>query len=621
MKFRLTEGNFYKTGAYYENKAAVFTFMAQKEDECSIVLVDMMYGTKQEISIPPEYSFGSLRSVTIHGFDPTKYAYYYLINGEKHIDTYATKIYGREVWNDAARAANDYDILCGIDGSLFNWKHDILPEITRDKMKLYKLHVRGFSMDTAGVKKHAGTFEAVSDRVDYIKKMGFTSILLMPVYEFEEMDIPVKHDIPEYARPEYARLQCATTKQDDTTSSKVNFWGYAPGNYFAVKASYASNPCDAANELRRLIQKLHRNNLECILEMYFPENTDHNMIIDCLRFWVLQFHVDGFRLMGSKLPVTAIIQDAILSRSKILYQEFDMSAVPENKNYENLYIDKEEYQFPARMMLNHINCSMQQLLNQQRKQGDNVGFINYISSNNGFTLTDIFMYNDRHNEDNGENNLDGPAWNFSNNYGCEGPSRKKFIRDMRSLKWKDAMMILFLAQGVPMIMAGDEICNSQNGNNNAYCQDNSVGWVNWSNERSRKANIKFLTDLIRFRDEHPVISTAKPFKFCDYKAVGYPDMSYHGKNAWIGEDETNKLCVGVMYCGEYSGSGSDYIYVGYNFYSSREKLALPKLKKGKKWYMVADSSQKDVFFKEENECTDQQYADISPQSICILIGK
>ncbi len=618
MKIKLTEGNFLKTGAYIENDAAVFTFMAQKEDECSIVLVDKTDGTKEIIEVPADYSLGSLRSASIHGFDSQKYAYYYMINGEKVTDPYATRIFGREKWNDTDRSRNGYEVYCGIDDACFDWKHDLCPEISRDRMKIYKLHVRGFSMENAGTKKHAGSFEAVLDRVPYIKKMGFTTLLLMPVYEFEEMTIPIKQAVPDYAKPEYSKLQENTEKPE---SKKVNFWGYTRGNYFAVKSSYANDPSDASNEFRRLIQKLHKNDMECILEMYFPDNTDHNLIINALRFWVLNFHVDGFRLIGGKLPVTAIIQDAMLSRTKILYQEFDMSVVPEDKKYQNLYIDKEEYQFPARMMLNHINCNMKQLLNQQRKQGDNNGFINYISSNNGFTLTDIFMYNDRHNEENGENNLDGPTWNFSNNYGCEGPSRKKFIRDIRNLKWKDAMMLLFLAQGVPMIMAGDEICNSQNGNNNAYCQDNPTGWINWSNEKSKRANIRFLTELIRFRDEHPIISEAKPFKFCDYKALGYPDMSYHGKNAWIGEGETNKLCVGVMYCGEYSRENSDYIYIAYNFYSSREKLALPKLKKGKKWYTAADSSLKESFHKEPVECADQQYADISPQSICILVGK
>lgn len=620
MKFRLTKGNFLKTGAYIDGDSAIFTFAAEKEDACSIVLLDKSGNTACVLDIPAEYSTGSLYSVRVHGFCGNEYAYYFKINGKRCIDPYATRILGREKWNDKTRSENDYEIACGIDSSDFDWKNDSFPEITRDRMKLYKLHVRGFSMDAAGDKKHKGTFEAVSDRINYIKKLGFTSILLMPVYEFEEMTIPVKHDIPEYAKPKYSirdEQSVSTNKQND----KVNFWGYTTGNYFAVKASYASDATNASNELRRLVERLHKNGMECIVEMYFPDRTDHNLILDALRYWVMSFHVDGFKLLGDMLPVTAIVQDALLSRTKILYDGFDMSVVPQNRTYENLYIDKEEYQFAARMMLNHINCNMYELLNQQKKQGENVGFINYISSNNGFTLSDLFMYNDRHNEANGEKNADGPSWNFSNNYGCEGPSRKRFIREIRKLKWKDAMLLLFLAQGVPMIMAGDEICNSQDGNNNAYCQDNPTGWVNWSNEKSRRENIRFLTRLIKFRDEHPVISCPKPFKFSDYKAVGYPDLSYHCKNAWIGECDATKLCVGVMYCGDYNKINKDYVYVAYNFYSSREKLALPKLKKGMKWYAVCDSTLKEPFYDTPVLCENQQYADVSPQSVYILIGR
>ena len=415
MKFRLTKGNFLKTGAYIDGDSAIFTFAAEKEDACSIVLLDKSGNTACELDIPGEYSTGSLYSVRVHGFCGNEYAYYFRINGKRCIDPYATRIFGREKWNDKTRSDNDYEIACGIDSSDFDWKNDSFPEITRDRMKLYKLHVRGFSMDTAGDKKHKGTFEAVSDRINYIKKLGFTSILLMPVYEFEEMTIPVKHDIPEYAKPKYSLKD---EQSVHTENDKVNFWGYTSGNYFAVKASYASDASDASNELRRLVERLHKNGMECIVEMYFPDRTDHNLILDALRYWVMSFHVDGFKLLGDRLPVTAIVQDALLSRTKILYDGFDMSVVPQNRTYENLYIDKEEYQFAARMMLNHINCNMYELLNQQKKQGENVGFINYISSNNGFNLSDLFMYNDRHNEANGEKNAEGPSWNLSNNYGC-----------------------------------------------------------------------------------------------------------------------------------------------------------------------------------------------------------
>lgn len=144
MNFRLTKGNFLKTGAYIEGDSAVFTFAAEKEDECSIVLLDKSGNTACVIDIPAEYSTGSLYSVRLNGFCGNEYAYYFRINGKRCIDPYATRIFGREKWNDKTRSDNDYEIACGIDSSDFDWKYDSFPEITRDRMKLYKLHVRGF---------------------------------------------------------------------------------------------------------------------------------------------------------------------------------------------------------------------------------------------------------------------------------------------------------------------------------------------------------------------------------------------------------------------------------------------------------------------------------------------
>ena len=362
--------------------------------------------------------------------------------------------------------------------------------------------------------------------------------------------------------------------------------------------------------------------MECILEMFFSEHTNHNLILNVLRFWVREYHVDGFHLLGENLPITAIIQDSLLSRTKIFYTGFDESAVRTDRQYQPLYVYKEEYMYPARKLLNHMNGEVREFLNQQRKQGMNVGYVNFITSNNGFTLADLFMYNDKHNDDNGENNWDGNLWNFSNNYGVEGPTRRKYIKSLRGLKWRNAMMMLFLAQGVPMLWSGDEICNSQKGNNNAYCQDNEIGWLNWKNEKLHKSELDFLQKLIDFRKSHPIISQKEPFHFQDYRAIGVPDLSYHGENAWMAESELDNRSVGVMYSGEYERKGAETVYIGYNFFSARMKLALPKLSYKKKWYLIADTTiEAEPFMLEPKENESQKYVTMNPQAICILVGK
>lgn len=623
MNFTVKEGNYTEMGVMQLEDQVIFTFEGEKEDTCCIVLVDRKTRETYRIEVSDTFCVGSLRSVAVSGVKPTDFYYYYEINGEKIIDPYATMIAGRENWNDKERFKNNYEILCGYSERMFDWKEDKAPELSKNELMIYKLHVRGFTKDLSSMRKSGGTFAGVKNRVEYLKNLGFTAIELMPVYEFEEMEIPVQTrlEVPDYVKWEPAEDDIIQPVEEKV-SDKVNYWGYGPGNYFAVKASYASKKEKAGVEFKELVYKLHQNGMECILEMFFPEHTNHNLILNVLRFWVREYHVDGFHLLGENLPITAIIQDSLLSRTKIFYTGFDESAVRTDRQYQPLYVYKEEYMYPARKLLNHMNGEVREFLNQQRKQGMNVGYVNFITSNNGFTLADLFMYNDKHNDDNGENNRDGNLWNFSNNYGVEGPTRRKYIKSLRGLKWRNAMMMLFLAQGVPMLWSGDEICNSQKGNNNAYCQDNEIGWLNWKNEKLHKSELDFLQKLIDFRKSHPIISQKEPFHFQDYRAIGVPDLSYHGENAWMAESELDNRSVGVMYSGEYERKGAETVYIGYNFFSARMKLALPKLSYKKKWYLIADTTiEAEPFMLEPKENESQKYVTMNPQAICILVGK
>ena len=399
----------------------------------------------------------------------------------------------------------------------------------------------------------------------------------------------------------------------------MNYWGYEPGNYFAVKASYAADPLHASREFRMLIHRLHENGMECVMEMYFPEKVNHNLILEALRYWVREYHVDGIHLLGEHLPITAIVQDGMLSRTKIFYVDFEEKACAASRKYPNLYIYKEEYQYPIRQVLNHINGNMRDFADQQRKQGAFLGYINYIASNNGFTLADLFMYNDKHNEENGEQNLDGSSWNFSNNYGVEGPTRKRYINALRKLNWRNAVLMLMLAQGVPLLWSGDEMGNSQNGNNNAYCQDNPTGWVNWKNEKSHRRQIEFLQQVIAFRKEHTVLSNPMPFQFSDYKSLGYPDLSYHGTSAWMLEPTPDHLCLGMLYCGAYAQNEKEPdVYVAYNFLAAATELALPKPRKGKQWVVCIDSGEEDAAFLDAPKPVSGGKIILRPQTICVL---
>jgi len=257
-----------------------------------------------------------LRSIAIKNLAVEEYVYYFEINGKKSMDPCAHGIMGRQIWNDATRKQDHYEVYGSFVSEEFDWGKSQCPEIGRSQMIMYKLHVRGFTMDS-GRKTSLGTFRALSDRIPYLKKLGITTLELMPVYEFEEMEFPMQVKLPDYIQwREQEEDVIKLPKQSEEALSRLNYWGYEEGNYFAVKASYASEPVQASREYKALIKKLHENGMECVMEMYFPDDTNHNLVLDALRYWVREYHVDGFHLLGGNLPITAIVQDNMLSRTK-----------------------------------------------------------------------------------------------------------------------------------------------------------------------------------------------------------------------------------------------------------------------------------------------------------------
>lgn len=609
MNLTVKEGNYLALGTKVNKNQITFTFEGEKEDHCEIVLIHKTTKARETVSVPVEFCMGSLRSITISGISPQEYDYFYQINGKEYLDPYARVIVGREVWNDENRKNEKYKLKAGFDGIPFSWGEDKNPEIAKSDMIMYKLHVRGFTMGQKNAGKVKGTFQAVKNKIPYMKDLGVTTVEFMPIYEFEEMPIPKEVPVPDYVKWQSGTEDRIQPLLLDAEVKKINFWGYGEGNYFAVKASYASDPTKAVVEFKRLVKALHDNGMECVLEFFFPKDTNHNLIMDVLHFWVKEYHIDGFHIIGESLPITSIIQDPLLSRTKIFAEDFK-GEFDHRRKYKNLYIYKEEYQYSVRQLINHYHCDIREFVNQQKKQGENYGYVNFVASNNGFTLADCFMYNDKHNEANGEENRDGNDYNLSNNFGVEGPTRKKFINDVRRNRMRMAFTMLMFAQGVPLIMAGDEFGNTQNGNNNAYCQDNEIGWVNWSQFAKYKEDREFLKNLIAFRKEHGILTKEEPLRFNDYRTKGAPEFSYHGENAWISQLDSGRKSLGMFYNGAYAkeGKSQDDVYVGYNFYSEDVRLALPIIKH-KKWYL------------EDQELEEQQYIVVPAHSIYVLKGK
>lgn len=255
--------------------------------------------------------------------------------------------------------------------------------------------------------------------------------------------------------------------------------------------------------------------------------------------------------------------------------------------------------------------------------------INYMAGTNGYTLADMVAYQEKHNEANGENNRDGEDYDCSWNCGVEGSSRKKDVTELRRKQLRNAALMLFLSQGTPLLQAGDECLNTQLGNNNAYCQDNEIGWVNWKLTKAGKEYQKFIKDCIDFRKAHSVFCHAKPLAGKDLMGCGLPDISWHGLEPWKPQFEDSCHELAVMYCGEYAkkadGSRDDDILVICNMYWEPQIFGLPKPSKGRRWHLAVDTGRRELAdlapADQEILLKEQRNYTAVPRSVIVFIAK
>lgn len=519
----------------------------------------------QELEFTEGNRTGSVVSMFIPGFREEDYEYNFIVNGKIVHDPCAYSIRGREHFGEEMDA-DVHKIRCGfLPKKFYDWEEDKNPRIPYSDLLLYKVHVRGYTKAAKGVTGTKGTFKALTGMIPYWQELGINAIELMPSYEFMEVEEPT------------AVSGMVSEKRKE---GKINYWGYGKGFYYAPKRSYCATK-DVENEVRNFVKALHMAGMECIMEMYFPKETNPFLALRALQFWKLFYHVDGFHLMGDGVPDSLILKDAILSDTKLMLMGFDANEVKESSRQKTVAEYNTGFLQDMRRFLKSDEDMIPGVSWRVKRNNDKYAVINYMAFQDGFTLNDCVTYNYRHNEANGEENQDGCSYNFSWNCGFEGPSRKQNIRQIRDRQIRNAFLMMLLSQGTPMIYGGDEIGNSQNGNNNAYCQDNAIGWIDWKGLKKNEKLLEFVKKTIAFRKEHPILHTEKELRGVDYKAKGFPDVSLHGERAWYCNSENTSRLLGVFYCGGYAekadGTEDDFIYVIYNFHWENRNAALPNL--------------------------------------------
>ncbi len=468
------------------------------------------------------------------------------------IDPYAKTLHSSN-WGNRNNFNNN-EPLCKISSDVYNWGNDRPLSTPLQDTIIYEMHVRGFSRHQSSAVSNPGTFSGIVEKIGYLKKLGITAIELMPVTEFNENE--------------------STFYNPETGSKLKNFWGYSPLSFFAPKSAYCKNSDNHLDEFRNMVKMLHKNGIEVILDMVFNHtaeggsngpissfkgidnsiyylldpwtraylnfsgcgntfNCNHpivrTLIMDVLRWWVIEMHVDGFRfdlasilgrdqdgnVLSNPPMVEQIAEDPVLASSKIIAEAWDAAGLYQVGSFSTHHRWAEwngRFRDDVRSFMCGKEGTIPALATRiagssdlyQHSDKSPCNSINFITSHDGFTLFDLVSYNKKHNLKNGENNLDGDNHNLSWNSGTEGHTNNIKVARLRNTRLKSMAVVLFISQGVPMLVAGDEFGRSQKGNNNAYCQDNDISWLNWQDCEKNSDLLRFFQKLIHLRREHPI---------------------------------------------------------------------------------------------------------------------
>ncbi len=686
--YQLRPGNPLPFGASVVPGGINFSIHSYHATGCTLVLFERGSITPLvEIPIPPEYRIGSVYSMIVLGLDPQQIEYGFRMEGPQEprqghyfkpdailLDPYAKAVGGREIWSIDPDFTNPYQHRGRIVVDSFDWKLDRPLETPIEDLIIYEMHVRGFTKHPSSGVRNQGTYDAIREKIPYLKELGVNCIELMPIFEFNEF--------------ENARIN------PETGEKLLNYWGYGPVAYFAPKAGYAASnePGGEINELKTLIKDLHQNGIEVILDVVFNHTAEGNeygptisfkgidsstyylltpdgyfynfsgtgntfncnhptvsgFILDCLRYWVAEFHVDGFRFDLASImtrdvdgkPMTdppllrMIAFDPILARTKLIAEPWDADGLYHLGSFPAYHRWAEwngRYRDNLRKFLKGdpgqvkgVALAMSGSPDLYPARGP-IATINFITAHDGFTLIDLMSYNQKCNDANWEPGDSGANDNNSWNSGHEGPTDDPAVNELRRRRIKNAVALLLVSQGTPMMLMGDELGRSQRGNNNSYCQDSEISWMDWQLIQANGDLFQFFRACIEFRRRHTVLRNGYFLRGEDYLSKDYADITWHGlkvgKPIWT----ENSRVLAFVLNGDYAKGGlakDDHIYVAMNMHWQDQTFDLPVAPNKARWHMFANTSTGELHWPgTEPQLGDQRKLPLKSYSVSILVGK
>jgi len=569
---------------------------------------------------------------------------------------------------------------CIVVDDEFDWQGDKPLNYPLRFSVIYETHLRGLTVDPSSGSKHPGTFLGLLDMIPRLKSLGITSVELLPVQEFNEEEKFEKNPV--------------------TGEVLENYWGYSTVSFFSPKRSYATSTVAGGQvaEFKTMVRELHKAGIEVILDVVFnhtAEGNEHgpticfrgidnriyyilaedrryyknysgtgntlncnnpvvkNLIMDCLHYWVIEMHVDGFRfdlgsvlgrdqkgrLMENPPVVEQIAEDPILRNTKIIAEAWDAAGAYQvgwfpggrwaewndrfRDDVRRFWLTDEGI---ASSFATRLTGSSDLYLRDGRKPFHS---INFVTSHDGFTMNDLVSYNKKHNKENAEGNNDGHGQNYSFNHGVEGETDDPEIEALRIRQIKNLMATLLLSLGTPMILGGDEMRRSQKGNNNAYCQNNQTSWFDWTLlERNREIG-QFTANLIKFRLHHPAFLRPEFYtgKDNDYNAI--PDITWYDSKGKEPEWNSMNKVIGMRLDGSRAEAFADRddndMFAIFNATPADVPFTVAQAPHGRKWYRVIDTGRgapEDFLARgEERLLADQTKYLVRARSLTLFISK
>ncbi len=566
----------YPLGLHWEGKSVRVSFLSAKEN-CSLLLYqEGIQEEPVEIPFPKEFRIGNIHCMKIENWETKYTAYQFLEEGTKVADPYGQHFQAHPYNN----SLSDSLLLSSVLKEKYTWGKEEYAKTSLEDSVFYCLHVRGFTMDSSSGVKHKGTYKGVMEKLPYIKQLGVTSLLFMPMYEYIEREIK-KQEVHQ----KYGQIMLEENQAD------CNYWGYKKGYYYAPKGNFAATN-NAVVEMKDMIKACHQKGIEVWMQFYFPGEMYEREIVSILEFWAMEYHIDGFQIKTDHINMKSIVNSPLLCHTKFMYQHFEDADFSKlGRQNQKRFAVFEESTLPAlRRFLKGDEYSLEGMMYHVRKNGNEIAHINYIADYNTFRIRDMVTYDYKRNEDNGERNRDGSSFNHSWNCGEEGESKSRKIKKLRLKQIKNALCLVFLGQATPYLYMGDECGKTQTGNNNPYNQDTETSWMSWKLNAENKEILNTTKQLINFRKEHPILRMREYLNGYDLLSCGMPNISFHGVEAFKPQVEPYRRELGILLCGNYAvdrdGVNDKTIYLLYNMHWEDHVFALPRLNKGQVWSLA-----------------------------------